>query len=135
MAANQSSHSRPVAQQLPGKGFYEISGLAWSGGGAIRLVESRPTAGRSGIRPSSRALPQRMAFTRFGYQWNWDGNETEILLRCTDELGSGATDARPARQGTGTNLYDQDFQRARVWTTAFKPWHIASDGRVTNGFA
>src|SRR5688572_2338778 len=26
-------------QQLPGRGFYEISGLAWSGGGAIRRVE------------------------------------------------------------------------------------------------
>jgi sulfane dehydrogenase subunit SoxC len=25
-------------QQLPGKGFYEISGLAWSGGGAIKTV-------------------------------------------------------------------------------------------------
>ena len=27
------------AQQLPGPGFYEISGLAWSGGGAIKTVE------------------------------------------------------------------------------------------------
>src|SRR4029453_12930676 len=27
------------SQQLPGKGFYEISGLAWSGGGAVRRVE------------------------------------------------------------------------------------------------
>jgi hypothetical protein len=26
-------------QRLPGKGFYEISGLAWSGGGAVKLVE------------------------------------------------------------------------------------------------
>ena len=26
-------------QQLAGKGFYEIRGLAWSGGGAIRKVE------------------------------------------------------------------------------------------------
>ena len=26
-------------QQLSGPGFYEISGLAWSGGGAVRRVE------------------------------------------------------------------------------------------------
>src|SRR5205085_8967705 len=40
-------------QQLPGRGFYEISGLAWSGGGAIRTsptygVGRTPTA--AGIR-------------------------------------------------------------------------------------
>ena len=29
----------------------------------------------------------RIAHTRFTYQWNWDGNETELLSRCTDELG------------------------------------------------
>src|SRR5678815_2099049 len=33
-------------QQLPGKGFYEISGLAWSGGGAIRKVEVSTDGGR-----------------------------------------------------------------------------------------
>jgi sulfane dehydrogenase subunit SoxC len=33
-------------QQLPGRGFYEISGLAWSGGGAIRTVEVSTDGGR-----------------------------------------------------------------------------------------
>ena len=47
-------------QRLPGKGFYEISGLAWSGGGAIKLVEVSTDGGRDGTRPSSRT-PQRMA--------------------------------------------------------------------------
>src|SRR5262249_25573308 len=32
--------------QLPGKGFYEISGLAWSGGGAIKKVEVSTDGGR-----------------------------------------------------------------------------------------
>ena len=34
-------------QQLSGPGFYEISGLAWSGGGAIRSVEISTDGGRS----------------------------------------------------------------------------------------
>ncbi len=31
--------------------------------------------------------PQRMAHVRFAYQWNWDGTETAIMSRCTDEIG------------------------------------------------
>src|SRR3977135_647830 len=34
-------------QQLSGRGFYEISGLAWSGGGAIRRVEVSTDGGQS----------------------------------------------------------------------------------------
>src|SRR6266545_2023963 len=33
-------------QQLPGPGFYDISGLAWSGGGAIRKVEVSTDGGK-----------------------------------------------------------------------------------------
>ena len=33
-------------QRLPGRGFYEISGLAWSGGGAIRKVEVSTDGGK-----------------------------------------------------------------------------------------
>ena len=33
-------------QQLPGKGSYEISGLAWSAGGAIKLVEDSTDGGK-----------------------------------------------------------------------------------------
>jgi hypothetical protein len=43
-----------AGQQLPGKGFYEISGLAWSGGGAIKLVEISTDGGKRGTKPSSR---------------------------------------------------------------------------------
>src|SRR5437588_7291485 len=39
--------TRPSGGQLlPGRGFYEISGLAWSGGGAIRTVEVSTDGGR-----------------------------------------------------------------------------------------
>ena len=34
-------------QQLPGPGFYEISGLAWSGGGAVTKVEVSTDGGRN----------------------------------------------------------------------------------------
>src|SRR5437762_4625262 len=74
-------------QQLPGRGYYEISGLAWSGGGVIKKVEVSTDAGKHWNNAEIKGTPQRMAHTRFGYQWIWDGQATELLSRCTDELG------------------------------------------------
>jgi sulfane dehydrogenase subunit SoxC len=85
------------SQQLPGKGFYEIKGLAWSGGGAIRTVEVSTDGGRTWNRAAFTGTPQRMAHARFTYPWNWDGNETEILSRHRRDR-AGAADARTGRQ-------------------------------------
>jgi sulfane dehydrogenase subunit SoxC len=121
------------SQQLPGKGSYEISGLAWSGGGAIRKVEISTDGGKKWNNAEFKGTPQRMAHTRFSYQWNWDGNEAELLSRCTDEVGQ----VQPTRE-----------QVAKYWNVPFnesysppgldntiQPWKVARDGSVTNGLA
>ena len=48
-------------QQLPGRGFYEVSGLAWSGGGAVRRVEVSTDGGRSWMDAEIRGTAQSMA--------------------------------------------------------------------------
>ncbi len=119
--------------QLPGKGFYEISGLAWSGGGAIKLVEVSTDGGNKWTKAEIKGTPQRMAHTRFGFMWNWDGKETQIMSRCVDDIGQ----AQPTRA-----------QLAKYWNKPFdatfsvpgldnsvQPWRIGSDGSVTNGNA
>jgi sulfane dehydrogenase subunit SoxC len=121
------------SQQLPGKGFYEISGLAWSGGGAIKLVEVSTDGGKKWNKAEFKGTPQRMAHTRFGYGWNWDGTETEILSRCTDEIGQ----VQPTRAQIAkywNKPYDQTFNVPGL-DNSIQPWKIASDGSVTNGFA
>src|SRR5499426_4460535 len=120
-------------QRLPGKGFYEISGLAWSGGGAIKLVEVSTDGGKKWNKAEFKGTPQRMAHTRFGYAWNWDGTETEILSRCTDEIGQ----VQPTRAQIAkfwNKPYDQTFSVPGL-DNSIQPWKIASDGSVTNGFA
>ena len=80
-----------------------------------------------------KGTPQRMAHVRFGYQWNWDGNETEILSRCTDEIGQ----VQPTREQIAKywNMpFERDIQRARAGQQR-QPWKIARDGSVTNGLA
>jgi sulfane dehydrogenase subunit SoxC len=120
-------------QQLPGRGFYEISGLAWSGGGAIRSVEVSTDGGRKWNRAEFKGTPQRMAHTRFGYQWNWDGNETEILSRCTDEIGQ----VQPTREQVA-KYWNEPFERnyrVRGLDNSVMPWRIGRDGSVRNGLA
>ena len=74
--------------QLDGPGFYEITGLAWSGRGTIRASTSRPTAAAPGARralqePGAADLPHALPLAvELGRQG------TAILQsRCIDETG------------------------------------------------
>jgi len=121
-----------ASQQLPGRGFYEISGLAWSGGGAIRRVEVSTDGGKRWKVAELKGTPQRMAHARFGLPWDWDGTETVIMSRCTDELGS----VQPSRAQVAAHFnkpLDPSFSVPGLDNT-IQPWHIASDGSVTNGY-
>jgi hypothetical protein len=74
-----------------------------------------------------------MAHVRFAYEWRWDGTETEILSRCTDEIGQ-----RQAMREEIANWWNVPFERNyRVpgLDNSVMPWKIAKDGKVTNGLA
>ena len=120
-------------QQLAGRGSYEIRGLAWSGGGAIKKVEVSTDGGKRWNNAEIKGPASRMAHTRFTYQWNWDGGETELQSRCTDELGS----VQPSRAQVAkywNKPLDPSFSVPGLDNT-IQPWRIASDGSVSNGNA
>jgi sulfane dehydrogenase subunit SoxC len=121
-----------AGQQLAGPGFYEIGGLAWSGGGAIRKVEVTCNAGQTWQDAELRSPAYPMAHTRFGLHWKWDGKECVLMSRCTDELGT----VQPTRAEAG-KFWGDPPERARVRgnDNSIQPWKIASDGSVTNGLA
>lgn len=75
-------------QQMSGPGFYEITGLAWSGGGAIRKVEVSTDGGRTWKDAQIQEPVHRKAHTFFTFPWAWDGKEAVLQSRCTDELGA-----------------------------------------------
>ena len=58
---------------LKGPGFYEISGLAWSGNGTVKQVEVSADGGKSWAPAalSGPVLPK--AVTRFRMPWRWEG--------------------------------------------------------------
>ena len=130
---NRSSRTPPAHSSCLAPGFYEISGLAWSGGGAVKTVEVSTDGGKKWNRAEFKTTPQRMAHVRFGYEWRWDGSETEILSRCIDEIGQ----RQPMREEIA-NWWKVPFERNyRVpgLDNSVMPWKIARDGSVTNGLA
>jgi sulfane dehydrogenase subunit SoxC len=120
-------------QQLMGPGFYQISGLAWSGGGAVRKVDISLDGGQT-WRPADLQSPVfRVAHARFGLNWKWDGKECVIMSRCTDELGTVQPTRAEAAKYWNKPL-DASF-RVPGNDNTVQPWRIAADGSVHNGLA
>jgi sulfane dehydrogenase subunit SoxC len=117
--------------QLPGPGFYEITGLAWSGGGAVRRVEVSTDGGLTWKDAKLQEPVLRMAHTRFRLDWTWDGEEVVLQSRCTDERG----EVQPSVEEL--NKYWELSGKDRLGATslfnhfnAIQPWRVASDGSV-----
>lgn len=69
------------------KGWIEIRGIAWSGRGKVQYVEVSTNAGKSWQNAELQDPILDKAHTQFRHLWQWDGYETEILSRVTDETG------------------------------------------------
>jgi sulfane dehydrogenase subunit SoxC len=120
-------------QQLSGPGFYEISGLAWSGTAAIKSVEISTDGGRTWKSAELRSPALPMAHTRFGLHWSWNGQECVLMSRCTDALGSiQPTRAEVAKRWN--QPLDGNFRVPGADNSA-QPWRVAADGSVHNGLA
>ncbi len=120
-------------QQLMGPGFYQITGLAWSGAGAVKKVELSTDGGQTWRDAELRSPVYKMAHTRFGLNWKWDGQECVLMSRCTDELGTVQPTRAQAAKYWGRPL-DASF-RVPGNDNTVQPWRITSDGSVHNGLA
>lgn len=119
-------------QQLPGPGLYEISGLAWSGAGAVRKVEVTTDGGKTWHDAELKTPAYRMAHARFALPWKWDGQECVLMSRCIDELGT----RQPTREEAGKFFGDPPARpRVRGNDNSVMPWKVTSDGSVHNGLA
>ena len=116
------------AMTLPEPGYHEITGLAWSGRGAIRRVDVSTDAGRT-WRPARLQAPVLpICHTRFRFPWTWDGREAILQSRCVDETGYvqptiGQLVAVRGLDGPTGSVYHLN---------GIQSWHVASDGKVTN---
>ncbi len=123
-------------QKLPASGFYEITGLAWSGGGAVRKVEISVNGGQTWKEAELQGPIHTKAHTRFRLPWNWNGEECVLQSRCTDDRGN----VQPTLTQLGKIWgVDMDYFRSTSPATAdmgnfnaIQPWKVTADGSVLN---
>jgi sulfane dehydrogenase subunit SoxC len=81
-----------ITQPSPGfalkdPGFYEISGVAYSGNGRISKVMVSADGGQSWAQAALQEPVHSKAFTRFRVPWRWDGGPAVLQSRAWDEAG------------------------------------------------
>ena len=110
---------------LPGPGVYELTGLAWSGRGAIARVEVTTDGGTTWTQAELQGPVLPIAHTRFRWSWRWDGSPAVLASRCTDDTGY----TQPALAA----LVDARGLNSNYHNNAMQLWQVAADGKVTNG--
>lgn len=116
--------SPSAGMKLNGPGFYEVSGLAWSGAGTVKKVEVSTDNGNSWIDATLHAPVLPKCHTRFSVPWTWDGRETTIMSRSTDDTGYV--------QPTYEEMYKLQGPIGMMHNNAIQNWHIAQDGEISN---
>lgn len=114
------SPEKPLTK--PGKLWVE--GLAWSGRGKIKQVDVSFDGGVNWrpARFTSTVLPR--ALTRFGVEWDWNGNPALLQSRAIDETGYVQPTYGQLREVRGTSsIYHKN---------AIHTWKLNSDGSVAN---
>jgi len=69
-------------------GYYEISGIAYSGSGTIKRVMVSADGGKSWAEAAVQGPAQDKAFTRFHIPWRWDGSPAILTSRAVDDGGN-----------------------------------------------
>jgi sulfane dehydrogenase subunit SoxC len=112
----------PSYPQKIKKGWVEIRGIAWSGRGKIISVEVSTDAGKTWVATNLQGPVLSKAHTYFRHLWDWDGSETEILSRTTDETGY--------TQPTLTQLRQARGPQGGYHMNPITAWEIKTDGTV-----
>jgi sulfane dehydrogenase subunit SoxC len=117
--------------KIPRRGYVQITGLAWSGGGVIKKVDVSTDGGKTWKEAKLQAPVLPKAHTRFTFDWAWNGEEAVILSRATDELGEVQPSREELYKNWGTREEDMTKPvRGAIHTNMMQPWRVARDGSV-----
>jgi sulfane dehydrogenase subunit SoxC len=111
-------------QVLLNRGYYNVTGLAWSGRGSVRRVDVSFDGGRRWreARLETPILPK--ALTRFNIDWVWDGGAAILQSRAIDTTGYVQPKIAQLREVRGT--------RSIYHNNAIQSWLVAANGEVSN---
>ena len=120
--------TRPSStMKLPRAGFYEISGLAWSGAGRIRRVEVTTDGGLTWADATLTGEERSRCLVRFRMPWDWAGREALLQSRATDEKGQ----VQPGRRAWQAKYSLEN----RYHNNSIVSWGVGADGAVKHVYA
>src|ERR1044072_2588242 len=112
---------------LKNPGFYEISGLAWSGNGRIRQGDVSADGGQSWAPAVLQGAILPMAPVRFRAHWQWNGGPAVLQSRATDDTGMV--------QPTRAQFAAERGLRGIYHYNAIASWRIDEKGEASNVYA
>jgi len=124
MEAKSVITSPSPGETLPGRGLYEVRGLAWSGRGKIRRIEVSADGGKSWAPAQLQEPVLPLCFTRFRIPWNWSGAPAVLKSRAIDETGY----VQPERE----KLVAERGRNGYFHYNAIAAWQVEEDGEVTH---
>lgn len=111
-------------QVLLDKGFYNITGLAWSGRGKIKRVDVSVDGGKSWKTARLEGPVLNKCLTRFNLDWIWNGKPVVLQSRAIDDTGYVQPKLNELRAVRGT--------RSIYHNNAIQSWLVAESGEVSN---
>ena len=110
--------------QVPAGGFWEITGLAWSGRGRVARVEVTTDGGRTWGEAQLQAPILPKAHTRFRFPWVWNGSQAVLMSRAIDDAGNV--------QPIIDDLVSERGLDSIYHNNAIQAWKVGMDGRVVS---
>ncbi|TAM60903.1 sulfite dehydrogenase [bacterium] len=115
--------TRPCPEKpLAGKGFCEVSGLAWSGLGKVKRVDVSFDGGANWAPASLQEPVLTKSLTRFRIPWEWNGQLAYLQSRVIDETGYIQPTIVEMRKAWGSNAV---YHKNAIYT-----WRVNQNGTV-----
>jgi sulfane dehydrogenase subunit SoxC len=110
--------------QLPEKGVFEITGLAWTGHGSVRRVEVSADGGRSWTDAAIQSEIGEHKPVRFRIPWRWNGQPAVLQSRAVDSVGNVQPTRSQALQNVAPGF--------SYHYNGIQSWLVDASGRVSN---
>ena len=111
-------------QTLLGRGFYNVTGLAWSGRGKVKRVDVSVDGGRNWRAARLESPVLGKCLTRFNINWTWDGAPAILQSRAIDDTGYVQPKMAQLRAVRGT--------RSIYHNNAIQSWRVGDNGEIGN---
>jgi sulfane dehydrogenase subunit SoxC len=116
-------------------GYYEISGIAYSGTGRIAKVMVSADGGKSWAEAALESPVLPKAFTRFRMAWRWDGSPAVLQSRAWDEAGNVQPTRAEFVAARGQTKKPTTFPFPNQHYNSITSWGVDAKGEIKHVYA